>query len=91
MRHDLFTRVTLKTDLLNHGLRSGDVATVAEYHPGRPGQEPAYSMEVFNAVGNTVGVVTVCESEIEPLTPNTVLHIRVLVKQRDEQIHGSLR
>jgi hypothetical protein len=48
MTYELFTRVALKADLPKHGLRSGDLATVVEFHPGRPGQEPDYSLEVFN-------------------------------------------
>jgi len=51
MKYELFTQVALKADLPKHGLRSGDVATVVEFHPGRPGQEPGYSLEVFSAVG----------------------------------------
>jgi hypothetical protein len=54
------------------------VATVVEFHPGQPGQEPGYSLEVFNAVGETVTVVTVRESQIEPLTANELLHVRAL-------------
>src|SRR3989442_25099 len=50
-----------------------------EYHPGRPGQEPGYTLEVFNAVGETVAVVTVRQSQIEPLKSNEVLHVRPLV------------
>lgn len=80
MKYELFSRVALKTDLPAHGLRSGDVATVVEYHPARPGQEPGYSLEVFNAVGETVAVVTVRESQIEPLTPNGVLHVRLVAE-----------
>jgi hypothetical protein len=78
MNYDLFTRVALKADLPEHGLRRGDVATVVESHSGRRGQEPGYSLEVFNAVGETVAVVTVRESQIEPLTPDELLHVRPL-------------
>jgi len=80
MRYELFTRVALKVDLPKHGLRSGDVATVVEHHPGRTGQEPGYSLEVFNAVGETVAVVTVHESQIERLTANELLHVRALAQ-----------
>jgi len=80
MKYEPFTRIALKTDLPEHGLRSGDVATVVEYHPGRPGQEPGYSLEVFNAVGETVAVVTVRESQIEPLTSKELLHVRPLAQ-----------
>ena len=78
MAHELFTKVALKVDLAAHKLRRGDVATVVEAHPGRPGQEPGYSLEVFNALGETLAVVTVRESQIEPLTNNEVLHVRRL-------------
>ena len=54
MKYELFNRVALKTDLPAERLRCGDVATIVEYHPGRPDQEPGYSLEVFNAVGETV-------------------------------------
>ena len=78
MKYELFTRVALSADLPEHRLRSGDVATVVEFHPGRPGQEPGYSLEVFNAVGETVAVVTVRESQIEPLTASEMLHVRAV-------------
>ena len=80
MKYEPFTRIALKTDLPEHGLRSGDVATVVEYQPGRTGQEPGYCLEVFNAVGETVAVVTVRESQIEPLTSKELLHVRPLAQ-----------
>lgn len=78
MAYDLFNKVALKVDLPAHKLRSGDVATIVETHPGRPGQETGYSLEVFNAVGETIAVVTVRASQIEPLTNGEVLHVRRL-------------
>jgi len=78
MKHDLFTRVALAEDLPERRLRRGDVATVVEFHPGRSGQEPGYSLEVFNAVGESVDVVTVRETQIEPLTANELLAVRPL-------------
>ena len=76
MKYQLFTRIALKTDLPQHGLRNGDVATIVEYHEGRPGQEPGYTLEVFNAVGESVAVIMVRESQIVPLTANELLHVR---------------
>jgi len=78
MKYDLFIRVALAEDLLQRNLRRGDVATVVEYHPGRPGQEPGYTLEVFNAVGETVDVVTVRESQIQALTAGELLSVRPL-------------
>jgi hypothetical protein len=78
MRYELFTKVALRENLPQHKLRSGDIATVVEQHAGRAEQEPGYTLEVFNAVGETLAVVTVRESQIEPLRDNEVLHVRRL-------------
>jgi len=78
MKFELFSRVALKTDVPEDGLRRGDVATIVEYHEGRPGQEPGYSLEVFNAVGDTVAVITLRESQIESLSAKGILHVRPL-------------
>ena len=76
MKYELFTRVALNTDLPQDGLRSGDLATVVEYHPGLPGQEPGYTVEVFNAIGDTIAVITLTESQLVPLNANELLHVR---------------
>jgi hypothetical protein len=78
MKYELYSRVALAEDLPERRLRRGDVATVVDHHPGRPDQEPGYSLEVFNAVGETVDVVTVRESQIEPLTADELLTVRPL-------------
>ncbi len=78
MKCDLFIRVALTEDQPARQLRRGDVATVVEYHPGRSGQEPRYILEVFNAAGETVDVVTVRESQIERLTAGELLSVRPL-------------
>lgn len=38
-------------DLSQSKLRSGDIATVVKHHPGGAGQEPGFTLEVFNVVG----------------------------------------
>lgn len=78
MKFDLYSRVALAEDLPEHRLRRGDVATVVDHHPGRPEQEAGYSLEIFNAVGETLDVVTVRESQIAPLTANELLTVRPL-------------
>jgi hypothetical protein len=78
MAYELFTRVALRADIPAHKLRRGDVATIVDAHPGRPGQEAGYSLEVFNAVGQTIAVVTVRESQLETLANNEALHVRRL-------------
>jgi hypothetical protein len=77
MKFELFTRVILNADFPAHGLSKGDVATVVDEHPVAIG-ECGYSLEVFNAVGETIAVLTVAESQIKPLSSNQVLHVRQL-------------
>ncbi len=78
MKFEMFSRVVLKTDVPEHGLRRGDLATIVDFHPGVPGQEPGYSLEVFNAVGDTVAVIALGESQIESLREDEILCARVL-------------
>lgn len=77
MKFQLFTRVALKVNFPQYQLCRGDIATIVEHHPVKNGED-GYSLEVFNAVGETIAVITVSESEIDPLMNNEVLHIRVL-------------
>ena len=76
MAFELFSKVALAVDVPSHKLRKGDVATIVETHAGLSREEPGYSLEVFSAIGETLAVVTVRESQIEPLRSNEVLHVR---------------
>jgi hypothetical protein len=76
VKYPLFSRVALAEDLPKENLRRGDVATIVEYYEGHVGQEPGYELEVFNAVGDTVAVTTVRESQIEALRSDEVLSVR---------------
>ena len=77
MTFALFSRVALRQDLPQHQLQQGDVATVVDHHPVAEGED-GYSLEVFNALGDTIAVLVVPESHIEPLRQNTVLNMRSL-------------
>jgi hypothetical protein len=77
MKYQLFQRVALAQDLPEENLKSGDVATIIEYHPVSAGED-GYSLEIFNALGETIAVITVPESAIQPLTSNEVLSVRSL-------------
>ena len=79
MTFKLFSRVALRTDVAEYGLRRGNVATIVDHHPVREGED-GYSLEVFNALGETIAVVVVSESQISPMARNEVLQIRVLEK-----------
>ena len=79
MTIDLFQRVALRIDIPEHQLRKGDVATVVEHLPGK-NCEDGYALEVFNAVGDTIAVITVPESSVEPLTADVIPSVRRLAK-----------
>jgi hypothetical protein len=66
----------LAVDLPGAGLRRGDVATTVEYYEGSNGSENGYDLEVFNALGHTVAVVNVLESQLEALRGDELLTVR---------------
>ncbi len=80
MSIELFSEVALARDIPEERLRRGDVATVVEKLPGTQasGGEEGYILEVFNAIGETIAVVTVPVSAVEPLRPSEVLSVRPL-------------
>lgn len=79
MKYELYSRVALLKDVPSESLRAGDIATIVEHHPGDGIREDGYSLEVFNAVGETLAVIGVAESEIAPLNSKEILHIRELI------------
>jgi hypothetical protein len=64
MKYELFEEVVLGKDIPEKGLKRGDVATVVEHHSASGGED-GYSLEVFNALGDTIAVIAVPESENE--------------------------
>jgi hypothetical protein len=77
MAFKLFEEVVLTKDIPKRGLRKGDVVTIVERHPASDGED-GYSLELFNALGDTIAVITVPESAIKPLTVNEIFSIRSL-------------
>jgi hypothetical protein len=78
MKFPLYSSVALAVDIPTEGIRCGDVATIVEHHPApAPGGAPGYSVEVFNAVGETIAVLTLPESSLEALRSDEVLSVRV--------------
>jgi len=77
MRYKLYKEVVLLNDIPEKYLKKGDVATIVDYHP-LPNTEDGYSLEVFNAIGDSIAVVTVPESGIEELKETEVFSIRAM-------------
>jgi hypothetical protein len=72
LKPELYSRVVLTQDLPQEDVRRGDIATVVEYVPHPHGGEEGAILEIFDTLGNSLGVVTVPVSAIAPLTRGMV-------------------
>jgi hypothetical protein len=61
-------------------LKRGDVATVVDTVPHPNGGPEGFVLEVTNAIGDLLGVVTVTAADIEMLHANEVFTVRRLTK-----------
>jgi hypothetical protein len=77
MKFELFKDMALTCDLPEHRLRRGDIVKLVDYHIAPDGNE-GYSIEVFNAVGDTIAVTAVPTSALEALREDEVLCARAL-------------
>ena len=77
MKFELYTDVALTCDLPVHRLRRGDIVKLVDQHMASDGTE-GYSIEVFNAVGDTIIVTAVPASALEVLRGDEVLCARTL-------------
>lgn len=69
--HDV---VVLTQDLPHDRLRAGDVGTVVHVHQGGAG----YEVEFMTLSGDTVAVTTVMASQVRPVGPRDLVHVREL-------------
>jgi hypothetical protein len=79
MKFELYADVALTCDLPEHRLRRGDIVKLIDHHIAPDGTE-GYSIEVFNAVGDTIAVTTVPTSALEALREDEVLCARALAR-----------
>ena len=78
MRPALHESVAIARDVDEHGLRKGDVAVLLDYVPHPGGGEDGCVVEVFNALGESLKVLALRESDVAPLRPDEVLSARRL-------------
>jgi len=77
MKWELYTDAALTCDVPEHRLRRGDIVKLVDHHVAPDGTE-GYSIEVFNAVGDTIAVTSVPASALEALREDEVLCARTL-------------
>ncbi|HVT16275.1 MAG TPA: DUF4926 domain-containing protein [Thermoanaerobaculia bacterium] len=76
MKMPLYERVALSRDLDEHGLKKGDVAVLVDHVPHPEGGEEGCLLEVFNALGESIAVIAVRASDVEPMNADEVLAVR---------------
>ena len=77
-----YDRVALRASFPEHGLRAGDVATVVDFVDYPSSGSRGCVLELFNALGESIGVVAVPEDAVEPLRADEVLAVRPLTAAR---------
>ncbi len=77
MKFELYKDMVLTRDLPEERLKRGDIVKLVEHHVGRDGED-GFSAEVFNALGDTIAVITVPKSALEPLRGDEVCCVRSL-------------
>jgi len=69
-------------EAIDHELKAGDIATLVDFVPHPNSGDEVCILEVFNAVGESIRVISVPISTIEILRPDEILTGRSLVKVR---------
>ncbi len=67
--------IVLTQDIPEQRLRAGDVGTVIHVH----GIDAGYEVEFMTLTGRTVAVATVMPSQVRPVSPRDLTHVRELV------------
>ncbi len=77
MKFELYSEVALASDIPQYGLQRGDVVKLVDEHQSVDGTR-GYSIEVFNAIGETIAVTSVSEDSLEQLRNDEILCARTL-------------
>jgi Domain of unknown function (DUF4926) len=76
----LYSRVSLNRSFPEFNLKQGDIATLIDAVADPEGIEDGYILEVFNALGESIAVVTVPQSAIAALRGDEIFAVRSLVQ-----------
>lgn len=81
MKPLLYSRVVVTRDIPGEHLRQGDVATVVEYLAHPQGGEDGAILEIFNVLGDSLGIATVPISAINALNADYLPSARIAEHQ----------
>jgi hypothetical protein len=68
--------VILTTDLLDHGLKAGDLGTVVLLH-----KQSGYEVEFMTLDGETVAVVSLSPDQVRPVGRREIAHARLVTSE----------
>ncbi len=77
---ELHKEAALTSDLPADHLKAGDVGTVVEILPHPQGGPRGIMLEVSSALGHTVAIVTVPETQVQPLSDDEVWAVRRMAR-----------
>jgi hypothetical protein len=77
MSLELYNDAVLTCEVAAHRLHCGDIVKLVDHHIAPDGTE-GYSIEVFNALGDTIAVTTVPASGLKSLAEDEVLCVRLM-------------
>ena len=80
MNLELYQEIALTRNIPEYQLKKGDIATLIDFVPHPTGGEKGCILEIFNAIGESIKIVTVPISAIKKLTSDDVLTSRQLVE-----------
>ena len=78
MKLEHYQEVVMTRDIPEESLYKGDVATLVDYVPHPAGGEEGAVLEIFNAIGESIGVATVPASAVSPLRADQMPAVRSL-------------
>ena len=87
MKFELYTDVALSSEVLEHRLRPADIVKLVDHHVAPDGTK-GDSIEVFNALGDTIAVTSVPASALEALRQDEVLGAHVLRQAISQKFAG---
>ncbi len=76
MKLTRYQEVALARDIPTEKLQQGDIAILIDYVPHPAGGEEGAVLEIFNAIGESISVVTVPSSAITSLRADQVPTVR---------------
>ncbi|MGI0482885.1 DUF4926 domain-containing protein [Geminocystis sp. CENA526] len=81
MNIELYQEIALSRDIPEYQLKKRDIATLIDFIDHPTGGEKGCVLEIFNAVGESINVITVPISAIKNLSINDILTTRQLVNR----------